>query len=64
VIARICSLGALDHQHRDLHSIKLSYLTEDWASPSIMFGHNDKSFSYIILEYFSGLSSPYIVHIP
>jgi hypothetical protein len=31
VIARICSLGALDHQRRDLHSIKLSYLTKDRA---------------------------------
>jgi hypothetical protein len=29
VIARICSLGALDHQRRDLHPIKLSYLTKD-----------------------------------
>jgi hypothetical protein len=35
VIARIRSLGALDHQHRDLHTIKLSYLTEDQASSSI-----------------------------
>jgi hypothetical protein len=29
VIARNRSLGALDHQRRDLDSIKLSYLTED-----------------------------------
>jgi hypothetical protein len=29
VIARSRSLGALDHQRRDLHPIKLSYLTED-----------------------------------
>jgi hypothetical protein len=35
VIARIRSLGALDHQRRDLHLIKLSYLTEDRASSSI-----------------------------
>jgi hypothetical protein len=31
VIARIRSLEALDHQRRDLHPIKLSYLTEDRA---------------------------------
>jgi hypothetical protein len=31
VIARIRSLGALDYQGRDLHTIKLSYLTEDRA---------------------------------
>jgi hypothetical protein len=35
VIVRIHSLRALDHQHRDLHPIKLSYLTDDHASPSI-----------------------------
>jgi hypothetical protein len=35
VIARNCSLGALDHQRRDLHSIKLSYLTEDRAASTI-----------------------------
>jgi hypothetical protein len=35
VIVRICSLGALDHQHRDLHLIKLLYLTKDQASYSI-----------------------------
>jgi hypothetical protein len=35
VTARIHSLGALDHQCRDLHLIKLSYLVEDQASPSI-----------------------------
>jgi hypothetical protein len=35
VIARICSLGALDHQCRDLHPIKLLYLKEDRASSSI-----------------------------
>jgi hypothetical protein len=29
VIARNRSLGALDHQRRDLHSIKLSHLTKD-----------------------------------
>jgi hypothetical protein len=35
VIARNRSLGALDHQRRDLHSIKLSYLMEDRATSSI-----------------------------
>jgi hypothetical protein len=35
VTVRIRSLGALDHQHRDLHPIKLSHLTEDRASSSI-----------------------------
>jgi hypothetical protein len=35
VIVRIHSLGALDHQHHDLHPIKLSYLTEDRALNSI-----------------------------
>jgi hypothetical protein len=35
VIVRIRSLGALNHQRRDLHPIKLSYLTEDRALPSI-----------------------------
>jgi hypothetical protein len=35
VITRNRSLGALDHQRRDLHSIKLSYLTEDRAASSI-----------------------------
>jgi hypothetical protein len=35
VIARNCSLEALDHQRRDLHSIKLSYLTEDRAASTI-----------------------------
>jgi hypothetical protein len=36
VIARNRSLGALDHQRRDLHSIKLSYLTEDRVASIIM----------------------------
>jgi hypothetical protein len=36
VIARIRSFGALDNQRRDLHPIKLSYLTEDQASFSIV----------------------------
>jgi hypothetical protein len=35
VIARNRSLGALDHQRRDLHSIKLSHLTEDRAASTI-----------------------------
>jgi hypothetical protein len=35
VIARNRSLGALDHQRRDLHSIKLSYLTEDRVASTI-----------------------------
>jgi hypothetical protein len=38
VIARNLSFGALDHQCRDLHSIKLSYLTEDWAASTISGG--------------------------
>jgi hypothetical protein len=37
VITRNRSLGALDHQRRDLHSIKLSYLTEDRTASSISF---------------------------
>jgi hypothetical protein len=35
VIVWIRSLGALDHQRRDLQAIKLSYLTEDQALPYI-----------------------------
>jgi hypothetical protein len=35
VIARNRSLRALDHQCRDLHSIKLSYLTEDRATSTM-----------------------------
>jgi hypothetical protein len=35
VIARSCSIGALDLQRRDLHPIKLSYLTENHAFPYI-----------------------------
>jgi 9beta-pimara-7,15-diene oxidase len=35
VIARNRSLGALDHQRRDLHSIKLSYLTGDRVASTI-----------------------------
>jgi hypothetical protein len=35
VIARNRLLGALDHQRRDLHTIKLSYLTEDRAASTI-----------------------------
>ena len=35
MIARNRSFGALDHQRRDLHSIKLSYLTEDRAASTI-----------------------------
>jgi hypothetical protein len=40
VIARNRSLGALDHQRRDLHSIKLSYLTEDQAASTIRYFMN------------------------
>jgi hypothetical protein len=40
VIARNRSLGALDHQRRDLHSIKLSYLTEDRAASTINWYQN------------------------
>jgi hypothetical protein len=36
VIVRSRSLRALDHQRRDLHPIKLSYLTEDRALSSII----------------------------
>jgi hypothetical protein len=39
VIARNHSLGALNHQRRDLHSIKLSYLTEDRAASTINWYH-------------------------
>jgi hypothetical protein len=35
VIAKIRSVEALNHQCRDLHLIKLSYLTEDRALTSI-----------------------------
>jgi hypothetical protein len=35
VIVRIRPPKALDHQHRNLHLIKLSYLTDDQVSPSI-----------------------------
>jgi hypothetical protein len=35
VIARSRLFGALDHQRRDLHPVKLSYLTKDRASYSI-----------------------------
>jgi hypothetical protein len=35
VIMRSYLHEALDHQRRDLHPIKLSYLIEDWALPSI-----------------------------
>jgi hypothetical protein len=39
VIARNRSLGALDHQRRDLHSTKLSYVTEDRATSTITKDH-------------------------
>jgi hypothetical protein len=46
VIARNRSLGALDHQRRDLHSIKLSYLTEDRAASTITtFLHQNVTFA-------------------
>jgi hypothetical protein len=35
VIVKIRLLGALDHQRRDHHPVKLSYLTEYRALPSI-----------------------------
>jgi hypothetical protein len=38
VIARSRSLGGLDHQRRDLHPIKLSYLTEDRPYPFYQIG--------------------------
>jgi hypothetical protein len=40
VIARIRSLGSLDHQRRDLHPIKLLYLTEDLDLSYINFNRN------------------------
>jgi hypothetical protein len=58
VIARNCSLGALDHQRRDLHSIKLLYLTEDRAASTIniIFGSTNNStceeFSRIMIQKF------------
>jgi hypothetical protein len=39
VIARNRSFGALDHQRRDLQSIKLSYLTEDRVASTIRLRH-------------------------
>jgi hypothetical protein len=57
VIARIHSLGALDHQSRDLHPIKLSYLTEDWASPSIKWYQDSGCPCGIILPFDSFCSS-------
>jgi hypothetical protein len=50
VIARNCLLGALDHQRRDLHSIKLSYLTEDRAASTITLGHIYLSITFGTLE--------------
>jgi hypothetical protein len=44
VIARNRSLGALDHQRRDLHSIKLSYLTEDRTASTIKKDGQAKQF--------------------
>jgi hypothetical protein len=38
VIVRSRSLGGLDHQRRDLHPIKLSYLTEDRPYPFYQIG--------------------------
>jgi hypothetical protein len=38
VIAMIRLLEALDRQRRDLHPIKLSYLTEDRVLPFINYG--------------------------
>jgi hypothetical protein len=39
MIARNRLLGALDHQRRDLHSIKLSHLTEDRVASTINWYH-------------------------
>jgi hypothetical protein len=49
VIARNGSLGALDHQRRDLHSIKLSYLTEDRVASTITrYGLSDAGFDVLL----------------
>jgi hypothetical protein len=48
VIARNHSLRALDHQRRDLHSIKLSHLTEDRAVSSITSASRRLGFSFSI----------------
>jgi translation elongation factor EF-1alpha len=51
VIARNRSLGALDHQRRDFHSIKLSYLTEDWAASTI---NNPDKIAFVPISGFEG----------
>jgi hypothetical protein len=59
VIARNRSLGALDHQRRDLHSIKLSYLTEDRAASSITSPPNHlHSLIYLIHKILATTSNP------
>jgi hypothetical protein len=62
VIARIRSLGALDHQRRDLQPIKLSYLTEDQAFPSITMGSILLVRQRYVMQKFRGrLSSCYCI---
>src|SRR5688500_11728929 len=48
VITRNRSLGALDYQRRDLHSIKVSHLTEDQDASTITFVIS-RSFHDVIL---------------
>jgi hypothetical protein len=51
VIVRIYSLGALNKQRRDLHPIKLSYLTGDRALHSVMFhAFVVKGFQYMFIH--------------
>jgi hypothetical protein len=57
VIARSRSLRALDHQHRDLHPIKLSYLTEDRSFFSIKWYQDSGCPWDIILPFNSVCSS-------
>jgi hypothetical protein len=57
VIARIRSLRALDHQHRDLYPIKLSYLTDDRVLPSIKWYQDSSCLWGIILSLDSFCSS-------
>jgi hypothetical protein len=54
VIVRICSLEALDHQRRDLDPMKLSYLMEDWALPSITLPSN---------MFYQVIQTPFVRHL-
>jgi hypothetical protein len=57
VIARNRSLGALDHQRRDLHSIKLSYLMEDRASSTIRRGINSLPSNRVVSQIFGPITA-------